>query len=451
MGDRRAPDHQAGISSPELSGVPAADALEIAFALRIENLWAVKAAYGESAADCALGHVIAQLGTIIGFPVATIVRSRWVVADGQWIEVRLPPQAGRSNIHGEGASQSLALALCASAASRPFAYDGHGIHLALSCHPVRARRVVSEPGSGAAALSTNAAAPKDQGEPAVAPARPDAGWVGRYRSDMAQAGGLLRAIEGDEFYLAWQPIRSSSDPYEVLYYEGLLRTAQAADGDDAVPHDALCASERLGLVRLLDHRVVSRVIDQLEADPAVVLAANISALSAVFDQWWIAIESRLLKRRDVARRLVFEITETAELSPSEATKFTDRMRRLGCRIAVDDFGVGFASIRRLLALSPDIVKVDGSFVRRMDLSERDRRILASVIGLARAISSLVVVEGVETETQREFLESLGADWIQGNCVGRPSVVRSWLFPNRQVEALHKFRDATVAHFARGAA
>jgi len=63
----------------------------------------------------------------------------------------------------------------------------------------------------------------------------------------------------------------------------------------------------------------------------------------------------------------------------------------------------------------------------------------------------VVVEGVETETQREFLESLGADWIQGNCVGRPSVVRSWLFPNRQVEALHKFRDATVAHFARGAA
>src|SRR5690606_2633797 len=152
--------------------------------------------------------------------------------------------------------------------------------LVLSCHPVRARRVASEPGSGAAALSTDAAAPKDQDEPAVAPARPDAGWVGRYRSDMAEASGLLRAIEGDDFYLAWQPIRSSSDPYEILYYEGLLRTAQAADGDDAVPHDALCSLERLGLIRLLDHQVVSRVIDQLEADPTVVLAANISALSA---------------------------------------------------------------------------------------------------------------------------------------------------------------------------
>ena len=451
MGDQRRQDRQAGISPPEQSEGSAADALENVFALRIENLWAVRDAYGEGAADCALAHVIAQLGTIIGFPVATIVRNSWIVADGQWIEVRLPPQTGRPNVHGEGASQSLALALCASAAARPFAYDGHSIHLVLSCHPIRARRVASEPGSGAAALSTDAAAPKDQDEPAVAPARPNVGWVGRYRSDMAEASGLLRAIEGDDFYLAWQPIRSSSDPYETLYYEGLLRTAQAADGDDAVPHDALCALERLGLVRLLDHQVVSRVIDQLEADPTVVVAANISALSAVFDQWWIAIESRLLKRRDVARRLVFEITETAELSPSEATIFTDRMRRLGCRIAVDDFGVGFASIRRLLALSPDIVKVDGSFVRRMDRSERDRRILASVIGLAHAISPLVVVEGVETESQREFLESLGADWIQGHCVGRPSVVPSWLFPNRHVEALNRFRDATVAHFVRGAA
>lgn len=451
MTDQRGQDRQAGISPPEPSEGSPADALENTFALRIENLWAVRAAYGEAAVDCALGHVIAQFGILIRSPVATIVRSNRVIADGQWIEVRLPPEAVRPNVHGEGASQSLALALCASAAARPFAYDGHSIHLVLSCHPVRARRVASESGSGAAALSTDAAATKDQGEPAVTAARPDAGWAGRYRSDMAQASGLLRAMEEDDFRLAWQPIRSSSNPYEILYYEGLLRTARAAEGDDAVPHDALCALERLGLVRLLDHQVVSRVIDQLEADPAVVLAANISALSAVFDQWWIAIESRLLRRHDVARRLVFEITETAELSPSEATIFTDRMRRLGCRIAVDDFGVGFASIRRSLALSPDIVKVDGSFVRRIDRSERDRRILAGVIGLARAISSLVVVEGVETETQREFLEGLGADWIQGNCVGRPSVVRPWLFPYRQAEALNRLRNVTVGHCARGAA
>ena len=422
MRDQRKQDRQARIRPPEPPEGSPADAVDNTFALRIENLWAVRAVYGEGAADCALGHVVAQFGILIGSPVATIVRSNRVIADGQWIEVRLPPQAVRPNVHDEGASHRLALSLCASAAARPFAYDGHSIHLVLSCHPVRARRVASESGSGAAALSTDAAAPKDQGEPAVTAARPDAGWAGRYRSDMAQASGLLRAMEEDDFCLAWQPIRSSSNPHDILYYEGLLRTAQAAQGDDAVPH-ALSALERLGLVRFLDHQVVSRVLDQLEADPAVVLAANISALSAVFDQWWIAIESRLLRRHDVARRLVLEITETAELSPSEATIFTDRMRRLGCRIAVDDFGVGFASIRRSLALSPDIVKVDGSFVRRIDRSERDRRILAGVMGLARAISSLVVVEGVETETQREFLEGLGADWIQGNCVGRPSVVR----------------------------
>ncbi len=255
-----------------------------------------------------------------------------------------------------------------------------------------------------------------------------------------------------EKILAWGIVKQVLPSEEAFKERLLTKTARLyieTDPTSSTLHLSHAKNyQLLEEFRQLGHEAIVLFGDftKLIGNPTVVLAAKVSALGAVINQWWIAIEKRLLKRRDVARRLVFEITGTAGLSPSEATIFTNRMRRLGCRIAVDEFGVGFPTIRRSLALTPDVLKVDGSFVRRKDRSERDRRILANVTGLARAISSLVVVEGIETETQRKFLERLGTAWIQGNCVGRPSVVRSWLFPNRQVEAVHRFRDATLAQF-----
>lgn len=452
MGDQRAQDRQAGFSPAQQSGGRAADAAEIAFTLQIENWWSIKAAYGRGVLDHALGHVFAQLGELVGESVAAATLGYRVADDGPWFDVRLPKRDGYRGRGAQGGQCGLALALSFNASVRPFVYEGQSIHLFLSCQPVRARRVVSEPSSGAAALSTDAAASIHLKATPDVQERPDAGWCRRYRSDMIEAGSLLQAIANDGLCLAWQAVRSASDSSEILYYEGLLRKADAASaGDDVAPLGAIRALERLGLIRLLDQHVVSRIIDQLEADPTVVLAANISALSAIFDQWWVAIESRLLGRRDVARRLVFEITETARISVSQATIFSDRMRRLGCLIALDDFGVGCASIGRLVALSPDIAKVDGSFVRRTAQSERDRRILANIIGLAREISPVVVVEGIETDAQRKLVASIGAGWIQGHFVGRPTVVRPWLFQNRPAEGLKRFQEATAAHFDRSAA
>src|SRR5690606_435567 len=101
------------------------------------------------------------------------------------------------------------------------------------------------------------------------------------------------------------------------------------------------------------------------------------------------------------------------------------MRSLGCRIAMDDFGVGFASMRRLLALSPDIVKIDSLFVRRAPQSQRNKQILAHMIGLARAIAPCVIVEGIETKDQFWLAEKLGVEWAQGTLTGGPSAIRSW--------------------------
>ena len=179
-------------------------------------------------------------------------------------------------------------------------------------------------------------------------------------------------MANDRLMLVWQRIAHAPHQDEILYHEALLRTVEN-DGTDVAPAEALGALERLGLARSLDQFVVAKVIDELETHPTAVLGVNISAQSAVFDSWWAEAERRLAGNRLIARRLVIEITETAALSSiSETICFVDRMRALGCRIALDDFGVGHASIRQLIALKPDIVKVDGFFMRRAAVAERER-------------------------------------------------------------------------------
>src|SRR5690606_27040329 len=108
----------------------------------------------------------------------------------------------------------------------------------------------------------------------------------------------------------------------------------------------------------------------------VVLGASISALSATLDGWWINALERLRRRPDVARRLIIEISDTAELpSVREAAAFTKRLRKQGCRVALKDFGAGHACIRQLVDLEPDIVKIAPLFLQRALLSDGDRRAL----------------------------------------------------------------------------
>lgn len=235
---------------------------------------------------------------------------------------------------------------------------------------------------------------------------------------------------------------------EVLYCEALLRQVHREPTTSA-PSDAIQALEHLGLARELGAHVLTKVLDQLEADSSIFFGANISARSAILDHWWLEIERRLKGRPDLARRLIIEITETVGISPVHAVAFVDHMRGLGCRIALDDFGTGFASIRELLALPLDIVKIPSFFVRQAPMSKRGEKIFMHIIGLARALTPLVVVEGVETDDQCKLTESAGAPWLQGyrsGCptMGRPSVQQP---DSHKMWALLRFRDAEAARSA----
>jgi len=250
-----------------------------------------------------------------------------------------------------------------------------------------------------------------------------------YRADMQRVvaflPSLMRSNDPAEpgFSLHWQPVVDRSGG--ILFHEALCRPCDN-DGATQSPEPLLLALERLGFVLLLDQAVVSAVIGELEGNAEVSLAVNVSAQSLACASSWSEVCDRLTRRPNVARRLVWEITETALASDmDQAAAFIAVIKDLGCRVAVDDFGVGFASIWQLLVFSPDIIKIDRLFLERAMLRERDAVIFRQMVELARSFGAEVVVEGVETRAQADLVDAAGAEWQQGYFHAKPSPIMPW--------------------------
>lgn len=144
------------------------------------------------------------------------------------------------------------------------------------------------------------------------------------------------------------------------------------------------------------------------------IALNITAAD-LGDAGFVARFAALLAKHKLpASRFTLELTEQAMLaSPDSAADQLATLRTLGCRIAVDDFGTGYSSLALLAQLPLDYLKIDGGFVRAMDVSERDRIVVRAIAELARALGLAVIAEGVETEAQRAMLADLSVDYWQG--------------------------------------
>lgn len=254
-----------------------------------------------------------------------------------------------------------------------------------------------------------------------------------YRDDMALAAEVLPLLLPEAavkikdrrgLSLHWQPIVKNG-PGSTLYYESLLRHC-GRDGAFQSPEAFICALERLGFACLVDRYVASAVLDELETTPDVTLAINVSARSLACDHWWGEIDARLRRRPDVAQRLVWEITETSHVVDLEpAVALIETFKSRGCKVAIDDFGVGFASIQQLRLFSPDIIKIDKLYLSRAMETKQDDAIFRRIVGLAKSFGAEVVVEGVETPMQAELVRATEAEWQQGYLVGVPSADRPW--------------------------
>jgi EAL domain-containing protein (putative c-di-GMP-specific phosphodiesterase class I) len=197
------------------------------------------------------------------------------------------------------------------------------------------------------------------------------------------------------------------------------------DGAPIAPGALLPVAEKAGLVPLLDQRVLELALDRLAAEPDLKVSVNCSMSTLLDPEWPERLSQSAAAHPAMKDRLIVEITETAMIEDFEATR--ERIatcRRIGVKVAMDDFGAGHTSFRNLRALAFDIVKIDGEFIRNIATSEDDRFFVKTLIDLARHLSLKVVAEWVEDETTARILRDWGVDYFQGALYGaaqaRPS-------------------------------
>ena len=236
---------------------------------------------------------------------------------------------------------------------------------------------------------------------------------------------LRTAVARDEFVLHAQPIVpicSRGTPA----FELLLRLPDD-HGDLIPPGTFLYTAERFGLIEQIDRWVLRQAVRHLHASHSagrdLMLTVNVSGRS-MSDPTLGPYVAALLDDHCVRpQRLVIEITETAAITHIErARTLANELQGLGCQIALDDFGAGFASFYYLKHLNFDYLKIDGEFIHKLCATPTDQLVVQAVVTIARGLDMRTIAEFVGDDATIELLRELGVDYGQGFHLGRPAAL-----------------------------
>jgi diguanylate cyclase (GGDEF)-like protein len=254
--------------------------------------------------------------------------------------------------------------------------------------------------------------------------RPNVERDAQRRVNIRVTDEIVTALNDRRIVVAFEPVVEARSR-NAAFYECLVRMEQE-DGSTLLAPDIVPVAERLGLIRLVDHRVLDLAIAELAAAPNVQLSLNISPDTTMDPDWLMSIESLMRAHPGVGERLIVEITETVAIRDVEDVRgFVTRLKNFGSRIAIDDFGAGYTSFRNLRKLGVDIVKIDGAFVQNIARSADDRAFVQTLIDLARRLQIKTVAEWVQDEESAVMLREWGCDYIQGRLIGLAAPERPW--------------------------
>ena len=264
---------------------------------------------------------------------------------------------------------------------------------------------------------------KEAGRNRAATAERGGAGAGRHVSRLSWLERIRSALAEDRFELHAQPIVAIGGDDEPPTFELLLRM-RADSGELVPPATFLPIAERFDLIQDIDRWVIARAVELVRREDAagrpVTLSVNLSGRTmgdAAFAGW---LQTLLTATPVPPQRLIVEITETAAIVNLErARALADTLRRLGCLLALDDFGAGFASFSYLKHLRFDILKIDGEFVRGLRENRTDRLVVEAVVAIARGLETPSLAEFVTDADTLDAVRALGVDYAQGFHLGRP--------------------------------
>ncbi|MFP6699804.1 MAG: bifunctional diguanylate cyclase/phosphodiesterase [Alphaproteobacteria bacterium] len=261
--------------------------------------------------------------------------------------------------------------------------------------------------------------------------RPSASRDATRRKSLATGDAVMRAMKDGRLTFAVQPIVDAVTG-ETQLYECLLRMLN--ENGELVPAGlSIPVVEKLGLIRRLDIFTLEMALLEMEQIADINLAVNNSGMTATDPSSLDHRLSLVHVHSGVADRLIFEITETVAMMDFEETaRFANKLRDLGCRIALDDFVAGYTSFRHLKALAVDIVKIDGQFVKDLHINRENQLFVQTLLDLAHGFNDQVVGECVETEDEAQALQQRGVKYLQGYHFAAPTLERPWNNGNLRV-------------------
>ena len=262
----------------------------------------------------------------------------------------------------------------------------------------------------------------------------DASMRERLCAALELEGELRRALSGDEFHVAYQPVVELGDE-RLAGVEALLRWRHPQRGEIA-PGQFLGLAEECGLIGAIGDQVLHKACHQFalwqqqwgERAPRL-LAVNLSR--AQLRQIGLVPEVMAVLDANAMQpgQLQLEVTESFAAQDPQVQATLRALKAAGVRLALDDFGTGYSSLACLHQLPVDTVKIDRSFVVHAREVEYHRVLIQATIRIARTLGMTTVAEGIETREQAELMASLSCDRGQGHLFGRPmsaSAVDRWI-------------------------
>lgn len=275
---------------------------------------------------------------------------------------------------------------------------------------------------------------KEQGRNRVEVFRPDAQTQQRRNQDGAWGQRITHALNEQRLMLHAQPLFAlDGGPPPDIAAELLLRM-QDDGGELIMPMAFLPAAERFALLPTLDGWALEHALQHIARHPESddCYSLNVAAGTVCDEGYTTRLAEGLTRHHVAGARLCFDLSEaTVGRNYVAAQRFTNEVRALGCRVALDAFGGGMSSFNVLQNLAPDYVKIGGSLIRDAIANEVSLTLLRAIIDVARNLGIGVIAETLEQADMRDLVMRLGVSWGQGYLLGRPVPLEHFLLRPRR--------------------
>lgn len=233
---------------------------------------------------------------------------------------------------------------------------------------------------------------------------------------------IRTALSEDKIFFNLQPQYDMN--HKLRGFEALARMKDD-DGSYISPADFIPVAEDTGLVDRIDNKVFELAVQfikdvNMDTDQDITMSVNVSVRHLMKNNFIEEIKRVLDAYKVPAECIEIEITESIMIdSADKALQRINELKQMGMKVAIDDFGTGYSSLSYLNSFPSDLLKIDKSFIDKMNMSASSRKYVAMIISIGHTLNLKVISEGVETSDQIDVLKQIGCDYIQGYVWGNP--------------------------------